>query len=240
MPDRRVVLDGCLNFRDLGGYGDIAWGRIYRSDSLHRVSEGDARRLVEELGLRSAIDLRSPPERVDAGTDAIDRVPLTHHLVPLTDEISRKPRSLQDVDLGEIYFLMLQFAGERIARIVRLLGDPANVPAVYFCAGGKDRTGVVSAVILGLLGVPDDEIAADYALTADALGPMFERDRAEGSPYAKGLGGLPPTAFEAGAETMATTLAALRQKFGSMAGYAASVGITDDEVAALRANLTSR
>jgi protein-tyrosine phosphatase len=235
---RRVVLDGCLNFRDLGGWGDLRWGRLYRSDSLHRVTDGDVARLVGPLALASAIDLRSPPEREEAGTSALDRLPVRHHLVPLADEIGRKPRSLAGADLGEIYLLMLQFAGPRVARVLALLADPANLPAVYFCAGGKDRTGVVSAVVLGLLGVPDDDIVADYALTAEVLPPLFERDRAEGGVYAADLGGLPPTAFDAVPDTMRTLLAAVRREFGSMAGYAESIGVGDDVVAALRENLT--
>ena len=104
------------------------------------------------------------------------------------------------------------------------IAEPDAGPAVFFCSLGKDRTGVLSAVILGALGVVDEDIVADYALSDAYVGRVHERTRANPD-AAKLLDRIPPQFFEARAETMEAVLASVRREYGSMGGYVAAQGV---------------
>jgi protein tyrosine/serine phosphatase len=108
----------------------------------------------------------------------------------------------------------------------------ADGPAVYHCAAGKDRTGVISAVILGVLGVPDEVIVADYAATKENLEAIIERLMATKS-YATVLVNLPPDTLHAEAETMVAFLERVRAEYGDMRAYARDAGVAPDALEAL-------
>ena len=118
---------------------------------------------------------------------------------------------------------MAELAGDRIARVVTLLAE-ADAPAVFHCAAGKDRTGVISAIVLGLLGVPDEVIVADYAATRENLDAIVDRLNAlEG--YRTMLAALPPDTMHANPETIVEFLERLRARFGSVEDYAQASGV---------------
>jgi protein tyrosine/serine phosphatase len=120
--------------------------------------------------------------------------------------------------------------------VVRLGLADATVPAVYHCAAGKDRTGVVSAVILGLLGIDDEIIVADYALTQENLDQIIDRLMAtEG--YQSMLAALPPDTLHAEPKTMIALLDRLHAKYGSMSGYAEAAGVSAASIQHLRDRL---
>jgi hypothetical protein len=217
----------------------VRTGRLFRSDSLASVSDADVRYIVDTLALRTAVDLRARhevddhPHRplVDAGVAVYHR--------PIVDETRRRPDDEPVVSrrLDEIYPLMLERFGVRFAAVVELIADADGHPVVFFCAGGKDRTGLVAALILGALGVADAEIAADYALTAGNLPVLLERNRARAAAWA-----VEPEVTEhelllAEEATMRTVLARLRAEHGSVEGYLAGHGLDPDAVTALRAGL---
>src|SRR5262249_52751885 len=129
------------------------------------------------------------------------------------------------------YVLLADFAKEAIARVLRVLAV-TDRPAVYHCAAGKDRTGVISAVLLGLLGVPDEVIVADYAATQENLDAIVER-LLETEGYQKMLAALPPDTMHAEADTMIAFLDGIRERYGSMRGYARSAGVEDDTIEGL-------
>ena len=109
----------------------------------------------------------------------------------------------------------------------------ADGPAVYHCAAGKDRTGVISAVILGVLGGPDEVIVADYAATKENLEAIIERLMATKS-YATVLVNLPPDTLHAEAETMVAFLERIRTEYGDMRAYARDAGVAPDALEALQ------
>lgn len=214
-------------------------GRLFRSDSLAAVSDADVRYIVDTLALRTAVDLRAGheiddhPHRplVDAGVAVYHR--------PIVDETRRRPEDSSPVarELDEIYALMLERFGDRFAAVVELLAEADGHPAVFFCAGGKDRTGLVAALVLGALGVPDEEIATDYALTAENLPVLLERNRARAAAR-----GVDPEVSEhellvAEAATMLAVLERLRAEHGSVDGYLERHGVAPPTVQALRAGL---
>jgi protein-tyrosine phosphatase len=239
---RWIQLEGCLNFRDLGGYPTAAgravrWRQVYRSDALHLVTAPDLARLRHDIGLRDVIDLRSTAEVRSEGQGPLAGGDVRFHHVPLFDgEVREEDRErAAQFTLADRYVFLAEVAGDRIARVLGLLAD-AEAPAVFHCAAGKDRTGVISAILLGLLGVPDEVIVADYVATRETLDAIVDRLNAlEG--YRTMLAALPPDTMHANPETMFEFLQRLRARSGSMEGYALAAGVSAAAIARLRARL---
>jgi protein tyrosine/serine phosphatase len=241
VPSRVVRLEGCLNFRDVGGHPAadgrrVRRGLVYRSDALHRLTATDVAHLRDELAIATVIDLRSTAELRAEGPGPLAAARIRVHHLPLFDAEVGHAADRPDLHtLGDRYVLLAEFAREPIARVLAALAD-APGPAVYHCAAGKDRTGVVTAVLLGLLGVPEEVIVADYVATQEHLGAIVERLLAtEG--YRVMLAALPPDTLHAEPATMTAFLAAMRARHGSMASYVRGGGLADVAVARLRARL---
>jgi protein tyrosine/serine phosphatase len=243
---RLIDLEGCLNFRDLGGYPTpegqrLAWRRIYRSDGLHQLTPSDVAYLRHDLGLTDLIDLRSTAELMLEGRGPLENEPVAFHHVPLFDgdRPSRFPPDLQkqmaEMSLADRYFGLVEVAKQPIARVIRLLAG-AKGGVVYHCAAGKDRTGVVSAILLSMLGVSRELIVADYALSQQNLDAIVER-LAASEGYQEMFEQLPPDTLHAEPETMHSLLSKLEDGYGSVAGYLESAGVGADVVERLRASL---
>lgn len=238
---RLIALDGCLNFRDLGGYptargGRVRWRRMFRSDALHALTPGDVERLRDDIGLATVVDLRSTAELRADGDGPLRRAGLAHHHVALFDGAAVRPEDVAvPVTLADRYWLLAEYAKDKIARVLAALAT-SDGPAVYHCAAGKDRTGVISAVILGVLGVPDEVIVADYAATQENLDAIIERLMASKS-YESVLARLPPDTLHAEAQTMQTFLERIRATYGDMRGYAQAAGVDTGALEAMRARL---
>jgi protein tyrosine/serine phosphatase len=244
--ERLIDLEGCLNFRDLGGYPTedgrrIVWRRIYRSDGLHRLTQRDVVRLRDDLGLTDLIDLRSSAELELDGRGPLEREPLAFHHIPLFDggrssSFSPEARQrMQEMSLADRYLGLAETARQAIARVVVAVAD-ARGGAVYHCAAGKDRTGVVSAILLSALGVGRDLIVADYALSQQNLDAIVERLQASDA-YREMFEQLPPDTLHAEPETMVSLLAGLADRYGSVTGYLASAGVGRDVLDRLRASV---
>ncbi len=240
---RSIDLQGCYNFRDLGGYPtedgrSVGWRRVYRSDGLHHLSAADIATL-RDLGLGEIVDLRSTNELTADGRGPLEAEAIAFHHLPLFDgQTNRRPDPAFDeatATLADRYFFLADFAQEAIARVLSILAD-ASTPVVYHCAAGKDRTGVVSAVLLGILGVRDEIIVADYAASRDNLDSIIERLMStEG--YQTMLSALPPDTMHAEPATMESFLERMRDRFGSMEGYAVAAGMSAGDVGRLRDRL---
>jgi protein-tyrosine phosphatase len=234
---RNIELPGCNNFRDLGGYptadgGQLRWRTLFRSDALHELSPEGVRRFVAELKIGTIVDLRSTGELGSDGRGALAEESPDYHHLPLFDgAISEGREAASELTLADRYFLMAEYAKAPIARVVEALAR-SGAPAVYHCAAGKDRTGVVSAILLGLLGVRDEIIIADYAASQDNLEAIVERLMASEG-YREMLENLPVDTLHANPETMVSLLDRLRENYGSVRGYAREIGLSDDTIAAL-------
>ncbi|HJQ83811.1 MAG TPA: tyrosine-protein phosphatase [Candidatus Binatia bacterium] len=238
---RRIELEGCLNFRDLGGYPSedgrrVRWRAVFRSDALHHLSAADVSHMRDELGIGTIVDLRSTPELTAEGRGALAAEAMRFHHLPLFDGPLTRPEGWAAIDtLADRYTLLAEFAREPIARVVEVVAA-SDEPLVYHCAAGKDRTGVVSAVLLGLLGVPDDVIVADYAATQENLDAIIERLLATKG-YQRMLAALPPDTIQAEAATMVAFLRGIRERYGTMRGYARAAGVRDDVMERLAGRL---
>jgi protein-tyrosine phosphatase len=240
--DRLIPLDGCVNFRDLGGWETsdgrrIRGGQLYRSDALQRLTAADVARLRDELGLRTLVDLRSSHEVAREGCGPLAAPPATYHHLPFFDGPERDPGRGGFRNLAQIYLAMMRFAREPIARALDALAASEGA-AVFHCAAGKDRTGVLSAVVLGVAGVADADIVADYAYTRRALPRILERLRASES-YAYVFTELPPDTLHAEPATMEALLASVRTEWGSVREYALWAGAAPATLEALAEKLVA-
>jgi protein-tyrosine phosphatase len=239
---RLIPLEGCYNFRDLGGYPTRAgralrWGVLFRSDALHRLTEADVARLRNEIGIGTVIDLRSSSELRDDGRGPLGAAGgIRFHHVPLFDRKTvERAAEVPLHTLADRYFLLAEFAKQAIAEVLTTIAE-AESPLVYHCAAGKDRTGVISAVLLGLLDVPDEVIIADYVATQDNIDAIIERLMTLDG-YKEMLTALPPDTLHARPESMIGLLEKMRAEYGSMRAYAMSAGVADAALARLEARL---
>lgn len=230
------TLEGLINFRDLGGLpaagGAVRKGRLFRSDSLAYATEADVSHLLDELRVATVIDLRGEHEVTHLGRGPLADTGVGYVSAPIADVSGAH-------DLVGHYIAMLTEKGDVLAGTVRLLSRTSTLPAVFHCEAGCDRTGVLAAVVLGLLGVPDTVIAADYAATAPAMPRIHERvsvvvDRL----------GLPPRPasvldWTPEAAMMLRTLELARDRWGSIQDWAHTYGLKDDDLSALRAALVT-
>ncbi|MFN8641012.1 MAG: tyrosine-protein phosphatase [Candidatus Binatia bacterium] len=238
--NRTIDLEGTLNFRDLGGYPAadrraVRWRQVFRSDALHHLTRQDVAHLRDEIRLGMVIDLRSTGELRSEGRGPLAHENVAFHHVPLFDgQAVQSAPSAADMTLTDRTSCSPNSPRRRSAGWCP--SRRQREPAVYHCAAGKARTGVLSAVLLGLLGVPDPLIIADYAATRENLDAIVERLMStEG--YYEMLSALPPDTMHAEPETMAAFLSRLRDAYGSVEAYARSAGVSDDAIGALRARL---
>ena len=236
-PARLVALDGVHNFRDLGGYvmGDgrmIGWGRLYRADGLYRLTDDDLE-LLDAIGIRTVVDLRSAGEIEHYGTFPFERQPVAFHALAIIDSTWRDEDlpDFEETELGEVDFLtwayrdMLSLGGDRFARAIRQLAVPASVPAVFHCAAGKDRTGVLAALVLGGLGVHHDVIVADYGLTRAGMERMRAWVESNHPEMAARMSETPSFMLAAHPQAMANILDELVTEHGSIRNYLATIGV---------------
>ncbi|MCZ6570077.1 MAG: tyrosine-protein phosphatase [Deltaproteobacteria bacterium] len=240
-PVRLVELEGCLNFRDLGGYRTqggrrVRWGQLYRSDALHHMSVRDVQHVRDELGVRAVIDLRSSAEVTLDGMGPLATPPIDYHHIPLFDggRGDIEPEEIP-LDLGHQYFLLLGAARGAIRCVLEILAD-ATEPALFHCAAGKDRTGLISAVVLGLLEVEETHIIEDYVFTSRNIERIIERLRQTPS-YKAVFDRLPPQTLHAEPNTMASFLGRVRKAHGSLREFALGLGLASETVTLLEERL---
>jgi len=233
---REIDLEGVVNLRDLGGWAAgtrrVRMGQLYRSGALHDATPSDAARLRDDLGVRLVVDLRSAREVDLDGVGPLAAPPVAHLQLSLMESASDPARV---ATLLERYLEMLERAGGPLARILETLAATPE-PALVHCFAGKDRTGVVAAVVLGALGVSDEDIVSDYAETRAQL-PAIRASLEASRAFAAMLENFPPDTLHAEPETMERLLAEVRRRHGDMVGYARSIGVGDQTLAALEGRL---
>ena len=250
MSEARLVdLDGPGNFRDLGGVatsdgGMVRTGRVFRSDSLSYLSRRDVGHLRDALGVRTVIDLRAGHEVEDYGHGPLEAHVRQLHM-PIVDQTrepaqpTRKERkAAQFQTLDQIYAFMLDEYASRFAAVLAVIADAENQPVVFHCAAGKDRTGLVSALILGLCRVPDSVIVADFAFTESRMPTIVARHtaHADANDTRAEVAGQQ---YGAQAATMTIVLDAIRTEHGSIDDYVVQAGLSREAIAGLRAALVT-
>ena len=239
--DRHFRIAGAYNVRELGGYrtttGAVTrWGRFLRADLLGDIPAESVAALTE-YGIRTAIDLRAEEELLQKPS-VLARSPeieyFNRNLLGDDDlpDVMRNYETARGMAGG--YAWILDHRQPPIRDALSTLAAPGTLPAVFFCAGGTDRTGIIAALLLGLAGVTNETIAQDYHLSTQALvdrwrnlsRPDFvsEEDLASG----KVLKRLART------ETMKYTLDYIESAHGGVREYVQSIGLTDGQIARLK------
>ncbi len=231
-----MPLVGAYNFRDLGGYpttdgGETRWKQLYRSDTLHELTQSDLVAL-RAIGLRSVIDLRTAAEVERTGRGPLRDEPVGYrHLSVIQEGISTDPVALPplaELDLAFLYLRWLDSSPGAFVEALAALGDPDSYPVVFHCAAGKDRTGVLAALVLDIVGVQPTVIVDDYALTAMHLDPILVRQRSDPETAQRMIDA--PQLFGAESHTMENFLDGLYQRYGGARGWAMSCGLTSDDL----------
>jgi protein-tyrosine phosphatase len=231
-PRRLIALEGCFNFRDLGGYvgaggRTVRWRRLFRADGLSRLSAPDLARLAE-LGLRTVIDLRTADEITKRGRIDPAHPDLAYHHLPMIDVLPPEvelPRWSDPLFVAGQYRDMLRSGATTMRQALELLADGATYPAAFHCMAGKDRTGILSALVLELLGVADEEIVADYALSGEAMQRMLAWLRVEHPERSEEHNRSAAAMVAAEPASMATFLEVFRREHRSVEDYVASIGL---------------
>ncbi|MFQ6193861.1 tyrosine-protein phosphatase [Streptomyces sp. NPDC000405] len=237
---RHITFDRLHNFRDLGGYPaadgrTVRWGRLFRSDSLGKLHDQDWDRFLA-LGVRTVIDLRHPWEVERSG-----RVP--HHPSLAYHNLSIEHRPYDQAALGpdveparylaDRYAEVAHDGVKELRRALEIVAGDTG-PLVFHCHSGKDRTGLLAMLVLALIGVHEDDIVADFALTGLATEHLVAEWRASYPHLTLGW----PAYGRAPAGIMSLFMAELTARYGSVRGYAAQrLGVDDELVSALRGQL---
>ena len=237
---RNVSFSSAYNFRDVGGYAGldgrtVRWRRLFRADSLHRL-EGEDWETFAALGVRTVIDLRREFEVAEHGRVA-EREGLDYrHLVLEHVDWSDVPHPDDVVHerwLADRYLNFAEDGRAALSTALSIIADPEAAPVVVHCMAGKDRTGVTCALTLSLLGVSDEDIAADYALTTVAMQTLVAYLKEHNPAAIEGQEHM----FDSPAEAMMLFLADLRRLHGSIENYAKEIGLKAEQVAAMRDHL---
>ena len=236
---RHLPLPGTYNFRDAGGYplasGEwLALGRLYRSDALAGL-DAAGRAVLTERGVRTLVDLREA-EELSLAPDALDgvEVRVAHH--PLYGgRLSRQA----PISLEQVYEQLVDDHGEALAAAVAELAAPGALPALVHCTAGKDRTGIVIALVHAVAGVSDADIADDYARTSQYLTPDAVAAITRNVPSRQLSGAVATAVLACPPEMILATLARIRETHGSVEEYLIARGASADMLAALRAALTT-
>jgi protein-tyrosine phosphatase len=240
-PDRHIAVERAFNIRDIGGYptrdGQVTqWKRFLRADGLHALHDAD-RQVLLDYGVRLVVDLRLPIELKSAPNVFSHSELVQYRHLPLVDEAALKRIEQVPVQEGthvrvnKGYRSWLDLCQPLVRNILVSLLDNETGAVLYHCTAGKDRTGLVTALLLGLAGVPD-LIAADYALTSRynirstfrAPDPEIHDWRDYEAVY------CPPA-------VMHESLEHLNQNYGGATGYIREIGVTEDQVGRLRSLL---
>lgn len=241
--DRSIVFELVFNVRDLGGLPTVDGrttrsGVLYRADGVHRLAGADLEK-ARGLGLRTVIDLRTEGEIEHGGRFPVQEHPVDWHHLPILQSMwfdDDLVATTGAVDfLRDRYIDMLHEGRASIPRIVELVADGS--PALFHCAAGKDRTGVVAAVLLGLLGVPHEEIATDYHVTAGAMAAFVDWLTVTYPEALDSMTSQPPEYLEAPREAMTAFLDHVDDRYGSMEGMADHLGVDPATVDRLRHQL---
>jgi protein tyrosine/serine phosphatase len=204
----------------------VAWRRLFRSGELRHSTEEDVARLRRETGLASVLDLREDMEIKEERVKLLSEGGIRYHNVPLITG-GRGPASEDEDELfkrftnmGEFYMYLLGYEdfSEKLVRALEIIANSENHPILFHCTVGKDRTGILAAAVLNILGVADEDIISDYNLTTRHMPGFLERMK--GIPEAEDmLEKFPAYIWEASRESMTLVLSEIRRDYGSVREY---------------------
>ncbi len=251
---RHLELEGTRNIRDLGGYQTVdgrttRWKTMLRADNLEKLTP-DGQRALVDYGVRTVIDLRQtvPMLRSPNPFSGSDDVRYTHqnligdiplgemaHASPEILEAFQQIESLEGRERAKLsYCMWLDFRKGQFYETLATLATPGALPALFHCNGGKDRTGLIAALVLGLADVPNETIVEDYAITGKYLLSRHIASEAERGIDVSDMKWQEYRDLACPPKVMEETLCHIEQRYGSVEQYAIAVGLSGGQIASIR------
>ncbi len=244
ISERRVQLEGSVNFRDLGGYQAadgrrVKWGRLFRSDNLGRLTDRDVF-LLQKMEIRQVCDFRTPAEIKKLS----DRFPKNEHgkflLLPIRHGESDPANTFDRIKNGDVDWMTEEFMIKGYlknienfaplwATFFKMLAEPSNRPLVFHCTGGKDRAGVAAALILLALGVPEKTVIRDHGLSNLYIAAVLERIYVQIRTMGVDPDGI-SAYFTAPQNAIVAVLSHLEKEYGSAANYLTNKAGVDEKL----------
>jgi protein-tyrosine phosphatase len=233
--DRHLRFKSVTNFRDIGGYRTpqgrtVAWRRIYRSGELARISQEEYDRLIKEIRLNAIVDLRSDFEIVRQGTGLPEGTKIKYYNIAFITDGGKTAdveahRYETFNNMGQFYLDIAQNKGfgGKIVRALEVIAEPKNHPLVFNCAIGKDRTGILAAMLLSSLGVAEEDIIEDYSLSDQYMSELRRALESHGN-IPDDVKRLPDFFWRADPASMTLFLTTLRKEYGSIEDYLKHMG----------------
>ncbi|MDO1583135.1 tyrosine-protein phosphatase [Rhizobium oryzicola] len=236
---RLIELEGAHNVRDLGGYpiaagGCTRWRSLLRGDALHALTPGDIA-VLTGLGLAAVIDLRNPAEVALEPNPFAEHDQVGYLTIPLFSALSPVEMMAQGratFDMGERYCHALDHCQEAIALVLSTIAQMPAGAVLFHCSAGKDRTGLIAALLLGNAGVPPSTIIEDYALTGLVAEHLISKLRARA--LARGMDSrLIDIVLASEPTSMQHALNHLTNHYGNVVNYLRHIGLKSSELKAL-------
>jgi len=229
---RHIEIEGSWNVRDLGGYstrdgGVTRWRSVLRAGNLDQVSPVGQQALID-YGVKTIIDLRDVNEVRDYPDVFAESTLVKYRHLPVVHTDS----PVIQVRLDEYYRKYLDTCHANLGMIIGAVAESEPGVLVH-CFAGKDRTGIVSALLLSVVGVPDEVVAEDYALTSGRIAHLIEMWRAYAIDHGQDMA-MFENAVSSEAETMRATLEHIEHQYGGVAQYLSNCGVTGQQIDRLR------
>ncbi len=237
MSERVIELEGAHNVRDLGGLPtedrrSTVYGRLVRAEFTDLIAATDVDLLVHRIGLRTVVDIRRPSETRHESV-AWDEHRVTWHNFPFGLGKGAAVAGA-GADFAAVYLSYLETDPATVVQAVEVLLDPANHPAMFHCAAGKDRTGVLSALLLDVAGVLPEAIAEDYAMSAVGIEAVLARLAGQ-RPYERMLADYAVEEHLPHPEFMVDFLRRLHETHGGAASWLGRHGVEAEQLERFRA-----
>jgi protein-tyrosine phosphatase len=229
-----LAIDGLINLRDLGGVPTASGattlpGRLLRSESPHTLSEPGLRALLD-AGIGTVVDLRTVSERERRPSPLVEAGVRIVHAPIFTDD-EEYPDHLTTAE--EVYCWWLRERRTGVSAAMSAVADAPSAPVLVHCHAGKDRTGVVIALVLRLAGVGIDDIADDYAQSGVQLAEMLARDRV--TAVERGMDGVRvERLFTVRREAMVSTMECVDSEHGGAEALMRGLGLSAGQVERLK------
>ncbi len=225
---RRYILENIENCRDLGGYpskyGCTKFGCFVRCGTVDRPTENDIKKL-KELNVTTVIDLRGDYEFQSRPND-IERLTENARHISLYELNVAEAKNIK-ITITEVYEYIIDGYKENIYSALKAVADAPDGAVLYHCFLGKDRTGILTMLLLTVAGVSEDDIVADYQLTYTYLENYMQT-------HAETLWDTEPEMHYSLPQTMRSLLAYIKEKYGSVEDYIRQIGIDDEDIEKIR------
>jgi protein-tyrosine phosphatase len=250
--ERRVPLQGAVNFRDLGGYRTIEgrrvkWGRVFRSDRLSGLADGDLA-VFGQLGIRHVFDFRSEAEVAVDPNRLPTEPPVDYLNLPVSRGEFNVMDAIERIRSGDISWMSPEFMvegyignleshGRTWGEVIRRIAAEGEGAVLFHCTGGKDRTGICAALILLVLGVAKELVIWDHQFSNACIADVVSQINRQVADWGVDPEPLQPF-FTAPREAIVAALDHIFTRYGSAEAYLrAKAGLAESEIEKLRTAL---